>query len=267
MFRIYTLLVSAAVTATAALVPVSAHARVIYFGGETEILSIAYGGPTLLRFPAEVRTISQASRFEITPADPEQPNYALLSVTPRFTSGSADVVFLLADGSTIKTRLVVAPKAIPEKTDAIYEFKSKEALLPGSGVGRTGAEIPAVDLMKAMLRGDEVAGYDVRNLVRTVRPGFSGVEMRLVRIYTGSQFNGYIFEIVNTTKSKKLFVNVQNLHLGDPNLALLSSVDRSVIEPSGSGFEKTYLRIVAKPSSIYSEIQLPIQIVDRKGDK
>ena len=243
-----------------------AQARTIYYGSETEMLSIAYGGPTLLRFPAEVRTISQASRFEIAPADPEQPNYTLLSVTPRFTTGTTDVVFLLADGSTVKTRMMVVPKAIPEKTDAIYEFKSRDAQLPGGGEGKTGADIPAIDLMRAMIRGDEVAGYDVRNLVRTIHPGFAGVETRLVRIYTGNQFNGYIFELENTTK-RKLFVNIQNLQLGDPNLALLSSVDRPVIERSDSGYEKTYLRIVAKPSSIYSEIQLPIQTVERKGDK
>lgn len=248
-----------------ASLPREASARVIYFGSETEVVSLVYGGATLFRFPGEVRTISQASRFEIAPANGDQPNYALLSIRPRFSSGSSDVVFILSDGTTIKTRLVVVSRAIPEKTDAIYEFKSKETLIGDGGTDdKAGAKISELELMKAMLRGDEVAGYDVRNLVRTISPGFKGVTTKLVRIYTGNQFNGYIFELTNTTKAQKLFINIQNLVLGDPNVAILSAVDHAVLDPPGKGQEKTYLRIVAKPSSIYNQLVLPVQVVDKK---
>jgi len=249
-----------------AVIPRLALARQVYFGGETEVITLVYGGATLFRFPGEVRTISQATRFEIAPANGDQPNYALLAIRPRFSSGSSDVVFILSDGTTIKTRLVVVSKAIPEKTDAIYEFKSKETLLTGGGSGdeKTGAALSELELMKAMLRGDEVAGYDVRNLVRTISPGFKGVTTKLVRIYTGNQFNGYIFELTNTTKAQKLFVNVQNLVVGDPNVAILSAVDHPVLHPPGKGEDKTYLRIVAKPSSVYNQLVLPIQVVDKK---
>lgn len=247
-----------------AAIPRHALARQVYFGSETEVVSLVYGGATLFRFPGEVRTISQANRFEISPANGDQPNYSLLAIRPRFSTGSSDVVFILSDGTTIKTRLVVVSKAIPEKTDAIYEFKSKETLINGSGDEKTGAALSELELMKAMLRGDEVAGYEVRNLIRTISPGFKGVTTKLVRIYTGNQFNGYIFELTNTTKAQKLFINVQNLTLGDPNVAILSAVDNPVIAPPGKGETKTYLRIVAKPSSIYNQLILPVQAVDKK---
>jgi len=242
-----------------------AQAKGIYFGTETEVVTLVYGGPTLFRFPGEVRTISQANRFEIAPANGDQPNYALLAVRPRFTSGSNDVVFILADGTTIKTKLVVVSKAIPEKTDSIYEFKSKDTLTGQSDEGKAGSNLSELELMKAMLRSDEVAGYEVRNLSRTISPGFKGVNTKLVRIYTGNQFNGYIFELTNNTKAQKLFVNIQNLVLGDPNVAILSSVDQPIIEPDGSGHEKTYLRVVAKPSSMFNQLVLPIQVVEKKG--
>ena len=243
---------------------VTAQARTIYFGSETEVVPLVYGGPTILRFPGEVRTISQAQPFRISPADAESPNYALLSVKPRFTSGSSDVAFILADGTIIKTRLVVVSKGIPEKSDSIYDFKSKESLLRTDDETKAGASLPELVLMKAIIRGDEVSGYEVRNLVRTLSPGIRGVSTKLVRIYMGNQFNGYIFEITNTTRDQKLFVNVQNLMLGDPNVALLVTVDQEIIEPESTGKQKTYLRIVAKSTSLYNELKLPIQVVERK---
>ena len=80
----------------------SAEARTIYFGTDTEIVPLIYGGPTILRFPMEVRTISQAQKFEITPTSADSPNYAVLSANPRFTSGSSDVAFILSALSRVR---------------------------------------------------------------------------------------------------------------------------------------------------------------------
>ncbi|MGE4234137.1 MAG: hypothetical protein AB7F43_12485 [Bacteriovoracia bacterium] len=240
-----------------------AHARTVYFGSETETITLVYGGATLLRFPSEVKTISQARRFEISPANAEQPSYSLLSVRPRFSSGSSDVAFILNDGTIIKTKLVVVSNAIPEKTDAIYDFKNKGTLLANEGE-KTGSGLSELELMKAMIRDDRVSGYEVRNLVRTISPGFKGLDTKLVRIYTGNQFNGYIFELKNTTKSQKLFVNVQNLMLGDPNLAVLSTADQNVLEAGDGASSKTYLRIVAKPTSMYGQLVLPVEVVEKR---
>lgn len=248
------------------LFPLSTLARTLYFGSETETITLLAGNATLFRFPGEVRTISQASRFEIAPANGDQPNYSLLSIKPRFSTGSTDVVFILADGTTIKTKLVTVSQKL-EKTDTIYDFKSKESLVNAEDDGKNGSSLSELALMKAMIRGDQVTGYDVKNLVRTLSPGFKGVETKLVRIYTGNQYNGYVFELTNKTKAQRLLVNVQNLVLGDPNVAILSSADHTVLEPEGSGHDKTSLRIVAKPSSLYHQLILPIQIVEKQEAK
>ena len=134
------------------------QARQVYFGSETESVTVAYGAPTLFRFPSEVKTISQAQKFKIEPANSEQPNYALLSVTPRFTTGSSDVAFILGDGTVIKVRIRITAQAIPEKTDSIFDFKSKESLID-SGEGKPGGTVMSeFELMRAMLRGDQVVG-------------------------------------------------------------------------------------------------------------
>src|SRR4051812_40465465 len=105
-------LVFSLILVTSTLAPIQALAKAIYFGSETEAVTLVYGNSTLFRFSGEVRTISQASRFEIAPANSDQPNYSLLSVKPRFSEGKSDVVFILADGTTIKTRLMVVSSAI-----------------------------------------------------------------------------------------------------------------------------------------------------------
>lgn len=139
----------------ATLAPIDALAKTVYFGSETEVVTLVYGSPTLFRFSGEVRTISQASRFEIEPANSDQPNYSLLAIRPRFSTGSSDVVFILADGSTIKTKLVVVSNFIPEKTDSIYDFKSKESLIGPGDEGKVGSSLSELALMKAMIRGDQ----------------------------------------------------------------------------------------------------------------
>lgn len=252
---------------TFTLLPTGALAQILYFGSETETINLLAGNTTLFRFPGEVRTISQASRFEITPANGDQPNYSLLSIRPRFSFGSSDVVFILADGTTIKTKLVVVSNMNPEKTDLIYDFKSKESLMNADDEGKAGSSLSELALMKAMIRGDQVIGYEVKNLIRTLSPGFKGVDTKLVRIYTGNQYNGYVFELTNTTQDQRLFVNIQNLVLGDPNVAILSSVDHPILNPKDSKNNKTYLRIVAKSSSLYNQLILPIQIVEKREVK
>lgn len=235
-------------------------ARTIYFGSETEAVTLPAGEDTLLKFPSDVRTITRAQRYEIQPADPEQPSYSVLRVRPRFSSGASNVAFILNDGTIIRTKLNVVSTATPERIDSVYEFKSKDVLI---GQEEAGA-LSDLELMKAIIRNDEVPGYEIKNVERSLRPGFSGVSTTLTKIYTGNRFNGYVFEIRNQTKDKKLLVNIQNLMLGEPNQAILSNVDTPVIFPEKQGTSRTLVRIVAKPTSIYSKLILPIETVEKK---
>ena len=116
-----------------------------------------------------------------------------------------------------------------------------------------------LELMKAMVRWDRVVGYKVRNLQRTVNTGVKDLSAKLVRIYTGPKYNGYVFKIRNRSK-KSYAIDLKSLTLGTPNVALLSQVDKSVIQPKKEN--ATMLRIIAKPTSVYYNISLPIAPIE-----
>lgn len=247
-----------------ALFSMNIEAKTILFGNGVEAVTLLAGEDTVFRFPSEVSSITRAQRYEIQPLNPDQPSYATLRVRPRFSSGSSNVAFTLNDGTIIQTRLIVVSSANPEKIDSVYEFKSRDSVIAQESAGGSGSALSDLELMKALIRGDEVSGYDARVVSRSITPGFRGVTTTLVRVYTGNRFNGYVFEIVNKTKDKRLLVNIQNLMLGDPNQAILSNVESAVLNPENEGRNKTLLRIVAKPTSQYSKLILPIETVEKK---
>jgi hypothetical protein len=248
------------------LLSFSAQARTIYFGTDIERVPLVFGDPTVFRFPSEVQTILHAERFEVSPASSDSPSYKVLSVKPRFATGSSEVTFMLGDGTVIKISLISVPHPIPGKTDSVFDFKPRDGQIQGTDEPEPQGSLAGLDLMKLIIRGDEVTGYEVKSVSRTLSPGIKGVSIRLVRLYSGSQLNGYIFEITNTTQHQKLFINVRNLMLGDPNVALIGMVDQDVIEPEGTANSKTYLRVVAKPTSRFDELKLPVQVIERKAE-
>ncbi len=243
-------------------------ARIVYVGDGMETITLSYGGPTIIRFPTTVKTISQASRFVIGPADEEQPNYALISVTPRFSQGEDKVTFIMSDGSIINTKLIVVPKAIPEKTDSFYDLKHKDSLIEkADSDDQTGAHVSELELMKAMIRGDHVTGYQVKKLIRTVDTKVDGISCQLVRVYTGSKFNGYVFKVSTAAKDKDFLIDVTKLTLGSPNTAILSQIDEEKISANEKEDGHVFLRIVAKPGSVYYNVNLPVAVVKKDKEK
>ena len=81
-------------------------AKKIYYGSGIETIKLVYGQSTIFRFHKQVRTISQVHRFNIQPADKNDPDYSVLSVIPRFTKGSSKTVFILSDGTPVNVKLV-----------------------------------------------------------------------------------------------------------------------------------------------------------------
>lgn len=240
-----------------------AFAREVYYGSEAETVTVAYSGPTIFRFDDEVKTISRASKFMIGPADKTDPNYAVLSLIPRFSKGASKITFILANGVVVSTKIIVVPKSIPEKTDSFYDFRPKDQLIEDRKSNGKGANISELELMKAMIRWDDVVGYQKRVLVRSVKSGIKSITAKLVRIYTGPKYNGYIFKIRNLNPKKDFFVDVKSLTLGSPNVALLSQVDRKILKNAKSKENVTFLRIVAKPTSVYYNIALPVAPVSK----
>ena len=88
------------------LFSVISQAKDIYYGSTPELVNVSK--ETIFRFHKQVRTISQARKFEIKPADPNDPDYSVLSIRPRFSKGTTKVAFVLSDGSvaTLNLRIV-----------------------------------------------------------------------------------------------------------------------------------------------------------------
>lgn len=231
------------------------EARTIYYGSTPETIRIVYGGQTIFRFEKPVRTVSQAARFTIKPVDDESPNYAMLSVEPRFLKSTSAVSFILTDGSIVNTRLTVVPSDTKEKVESVYDFKAQSSLIKQTS---DSPQLGKIDLMKALIRGDFVAGYDIKELSMEIPTGLEKVEATLTRLYTGQEFNGYVFQITNQSEDSKVEIDVRKLKIGQPNLAIFSSVDRELLEVKGSSRNVALLKIIAKPAALSSEVILPV---------
>lgn len=244
-----------------------ALARDVIYGKAKETVLIPFGVETLFRFPIEVKTITEASRFEIRPANQEEPDYSVLVVKPRMSEGSADVTFLLSDGSTIRTFLIVSNK--PNlKRDSIYDFKPRDELMTSNIAGgdattavkRDPMVISELDLLRAMVRGDQVAGFDVSQYSMGIPIGSPNLSATLVKVYRGKDINGYIYRL-KVESSKHFFeVDLKALALGNPNLAVLSQIDRKVLGGEKEEDRTAFLRIIAKPGSTASKVILPVAI-------
>ncbi len=247
-----------------AFVSQNSFGKVIYYGSECESLTVVSGSQSIFRFDEEVKTITQAADFAIEPADPVDPNYRILSVTPLQKQGSSQVTFILANDSVITTKIEVVSGKIPEKSDNFFDFKPKESQIDASTRGLEGSNVSELELMKAMIRSDKVVGYTERSLIRAVNSGIDGISAKLLKVYSGPKYNGYIFKVVNESSSKTYVVDLKSLTLGRPNVALISQVDSNLLKPGNVTESATLLRIVAKPTSVYYSLTLPIASVEKK---
>ncbi|MFK7824480.1 MAG: hypothetical protein AB8G05_09995 [Oligoflexales bacterium] len=239
----------------------SVQAKTIYYGSERENISISYGVSTLLRFDEEVKTITQASKFEIKPADPNKPDYRILSIKPRSKKARSNVTFILANDVVVNAKLNTVVSKLHETTNTFYDLKAKSLRIDPIARSSRGGSVSEVELMKAMIRVDRVIGYKARTLSQTVRTGIDGITARLVKVYTGPKFHGYIFKVTNNSKDKTYALDVKSLTLGRPNVALLSQSDSNILYPKQKQepqLNSTLLRIVAKPTSVYYSISLPV---------
>jgi len=76
------------------------------------------------------------------------------------------------------------------------------------------------DFMKALIRGDTVVGYDIRQVDKDLDTGHRGVKAKLMTIYSGGQFNGYVFRLVNITRHQKYKVDIIKEKLIDTKISV-----------------------------------------------
>lgn len=240
-----------------------ATAKTIYFGSGIEAVPVAYGGQTILRFEEAVKTISNTGDFIIKPVNDEAPDYSLLSVEPRVTSGKVDTVFILSGGDVAKLRISVVPRHVSMKLDPIYDIKSQRSLVEARA--EAAPFVGRLELMTAMIRGDQVTGYEISSPAIDLSTGSESTKVSLVKVYTGDQFKGFIYEISNASTKKIFDLDVTKLQFGRPNQAILAYSDLDVLDKAGSGKSKTRLIVVAKPTAFFRDALLPIRVT-RKAD-
>ncbi|MFK7824832.1 MAG: hypothetical protein AB8G05_11785 [Oligoflexales bacterium] len=251
------------ILAIVALMAANAHAKTIFYGSERENISLSHGLATLIRFDEEVKTITQARMFDIKPANPDSPDYHLLSIEPRSKNATGNVTFILANDVVVNIRLSTVHSKLHESTNTFYAFKAKSLQIDPLTRSNRGNNVSELELMKAMVRSDTVVGYKTRTLNQVVRSGIDGVTTKLIKVYTGPKFHGYLFKIVSKNKDDAFALDVKSLTFGRPNVALLSQVDSSILY-SEKNKNETFLRVVTKPSSVYYAITLPIAPIKQK---
>lgn len=239
-----------------ALYSQNADAKTIYFGNEATAIRVSAGMPTLLRFPKEVKNILRGDRFTIKPASEESPNYSVLSIEPRFSSGSSEVLFLLADGQTISLKITIVSKDISASTN--YIFEPREESDSKEDVEENKSTTGEVDLLKQIIRGDKPIGYSVTDLSREIE-NEGPIKIKLVRLYQSNQFTGYVFKLKNESYKKEIQIDVRNLAIGKPNLAILSQIDEATLSKDGKLGSETYLRVVTKSGSSSRNLIIPMK--------
>ena len=240
----------------------TSQAKEIYYGSTPELVSISK--ETIFRFHKQVRTISQAHKFEIKPADPNDPDYSMLSVRPRFTQGLSKVAFVLSDGNvvTLKIRII---KDTNNSVEPFYDFRPKSMLVQRSE--KNLPVITAMDFIKSIDKDNNVMGYQRQVRNKWLRTGHRrGVSARLIRTYKGKEYKGFVIELRNICKIKKYKVEVDRLKFRNSSSAIISLVDSEVLSPRGKGVYKTLLKVVAKPTALISDLTLPISVSNEKKE-
>ena len=239
-------------------------ANILYYGSEREPVRLTYGVSTIIRFDEEVKTISQAAQFIIGPANPEDPDYRVLTVSSRSDGATSDVTFILANDVVVNVKLITVPSGLPGKTSTFYDLKPKSLKVDPIAKMGEGSDISEIELMKAMIRSDKVIGYNVQAVSQDVRTGIDGVSARLVQVYSGPKFHGYVFKVTNESKSKDYALDVKSLTLGRPNVAILTQADDNILRHAPGKPTVTLLRIVSKPTAVYYSVILPLAPIVEK---
>lgn len=240
----------------------SARALPVYYGSDVQSISIVHGNPTVLRFDEPVKTLSNATKFEIVPANDTSPDYSVLSIKARKSNSKDEINFILANGAVVRVLVTTVPKHIPEKTHNLYDFTPRKEEIQRELEENT--SVSQMQLLKAMIREDQVTGYASRNISRAVVSGDANLKIELIKLYTGPKFNGYVFRITNTAPSKDFQIKLENLSIGYPNTALLSQVDTANLKNSSTKQNTTLLRVVASATATYYNINLPFKELKTK---
>ena len=161
--------------------------------------------------------------------------------------GTINVHFLLSNKKVVSLEIRIMSSKLKSKTKSYLEFIPKDELIESPKDG-----ISDLDLMKAMIRGDNVVNYKIIEKTRWVRSKIKNLHLKLVKIYSGNKYNGLVFSIKNNSK-KNFIADIRSLTLGGPGQVILAQIDDKIILPKGH----TLLRLVAKASTETYSLKIP----------
>ena len=235
-----------------------ALAKSIYFGSSIELVPVNYGAKTILRFDEPVKTISNVTDFVIKPVNEDAPDYAILSVEPRHLGGKTDVSFILANGEIAKLRLSVVPRQASVKVESIYDIKSQRSMIENRAAATP--FLGRLDLMTAMIRGDQVVGFEITAPNIDVGNDSNGVKVTLRKVYSGDAFKGYVYEIASRADAGHINLDVRSIQFGSPNQALLAYSDLETLDPKDTERSKSRLIVITKQGVNFRDALLPIRV-------
>ena len=212
-----------------------------------------FGEATVLKFEKRVKSYSTHPNYTIRPEDEGHPDYTTLIVIPRFTSGSGKVRFFLENNKVVRVLFKTFKNESGSFLEMSYHLKAKPYVNTSKA-----PPIRELELLRAMVRNNIVSNYKKKTYNKKMKSGHLGVTSKLVHIYEGENLNGYVFKLTNQLRHNRVKIDVRRIRVGKPNLALISQSDQQYIYPKSKGIQSTYVRIVAKPSSYYRNIKLPI---------
>ena len=233
----------------------NANAKTIYYGTGVELVNLIRSEDTVFTFLSKVKSMKVPDGVVVNRYDTESGDTSELIVKPMISKIKGRLVFRLDTGETIKLKLRVFKKFQNRVTDDVYEFKP---ISEKADSHKDISEINALEAMKTMLRSDNHESFSFREVFADIWPWKKGVKTKLIKIYSGKNFNGYVYKITNTSRTKSAKVDVTELKLGNPDQARYIQVDNDgKIAPKKS----VLLRIVAAPSSYHHDLTLPVRYV------
>ena len=236
-------------------IAVAKETKDVFFGSATESIEVPFGEKTILTFSHRVKSHTQSKSYLVKLDDELDPDYRVFTVTPQFTTGTDKISFTLENGKIARLRF----KTIKNEENGFMELSYEIRPKAYQDVSKA-PPIGEVELLKAMIRDDAVAGYRRSVVNKPVPSGRKGVSSKLVRTYKGRNLHGYVFKLKNELSRNKVEIDVKGLKVGDPNLAILSQADAMTLYPGKSkrGPSESLVRIVAKPSSQFKAVRMPM---------
>lgn len=222
------------------LVPTALHARVIKWEGKPLLVSISTERLARIEFPEALRS-AFLSRADIA-IEKEDRSLYIRALVPEIE----DTLFVVGEsGTTYEINLSTSDN--PDQTVFISHVpQSLQAQAKRAG------KVPALDLMRSMIRGFPVDGYEIVKADKKEVYRDTFFSMKLVEAYRSPMLHGYVLEVENLAESPVLlrvqeidFVGMVAIAAGDE---FLQPRPKKASEAVQEKF-RTRLYIVAVPTT------------------